>query len=145
MRAESPHCRRRDGRIVQGDRATLAGLASARGICMTVRFRDACPEDAVALDCLFRTVFCETFAHLNRAEDLAAFLAQFTEQAWRAELMDPDHALQLAEEDGAPVGYVKLGPLRLPVDEDRSAIFLSQLYVLQQHHGAGIGQGLIDW
>ncbi|WP_028968989.1 GNAT family N-acetyltransferase [Sphingomonas sp. URHD0057] len=112
---------------------------------MTIGFRDATTADAPALDRLFKDVFCDTFAHLYRVEDLSAFLAQFTPRAWRAELSDPGYAFHLAEADSEAVGYAKLGPLKLPVDEARSAILLSQLYVRQDHHGAGIAQHLMDW
>ena len=112
---------------------------------MSVGFRDATTADAPALDRLFKGVFCDTFAHLYRAEDLSAFLAQFTVHAWQAELSDPAFAFHLAEDNGEAVGYAKLGPLKLPVDEARPAILLSQLYVRQDHHGAGIAQHLMDW
>jgi len=112
---------------------------------MSVGFRDATTADAPALDRLFKGVFCDTFAHLYRAEDLSAFLAQFTPEAWQTELSDPDFAFHLAEDNGEAVGYVKLGPLKIPVDEARPAILLSQLYVRQDHHGAGIAQHLMDW
>jgi GNAT superfamily N-acetyltransferase len=112
---------------------------------MTIGFHDATAADAPALDRLFKGVFCDTFAHLYREEDLSAFLAQFTPQAWQSEFSDPGYAFHLAEDDGEAVGYAKLGPLKLPVDEARPAILLSQLYVRQDHHGAGIAQHLMDW
>lgn len=112
---------------------------------MTVAYRDASVEDAAALDHVFRTVFCETFAHLYRAEDLAAFMAQFTLEAWQRELSDPEYAFRFAEDDGEGVGYVKLGPMKLPVEEQRPAILLSQLYVRKEHHGTGIAHKLMDW
>ena len=31
-----------------------------------ITYRSAAPDDAIALDRLFDTVFCETFAHLYR-------------------------------------------------------------------------------
>lgn len=112
---------------------------------MTARFRNATVADAEAIGEIFRSTFCNTFAHLYRPEDLAAFLSQFTLQAWTAELADPDYAIHVAETGGASIGYAKLGPLKLPVDETRPAILLSQLYVLPEHHGAGIAHGLMDW
>lgn len=112
---------------------------------MIAIYRDASPDDAEAIDRVLRLTFSETFAHLYRREDLGAFLAKFTPEAWRSELTDPDRAFRLAEADGEVVGYVKLGPLELPVNETRPAILLSQLYVLKDHHGAGIAQALMDW
>ena len=107
-------------------------------------FRDGGPADAAAIDRIFRTSFCDTFAHIYRKEDLRAFLADFTPEAWEAELADPAFAFRIAEA-GEPVGYVKLAPLKLPVETDVPAIELRQLYVLKEHHGAGIAAQLMDW
>src|SRR5439155_21702217 len=49
------------------------------------------------------------------------------------------------EADGEPVGYVKIGPLKLPVEPNGPAMLLDQLYVLKEHHGVGIAQVLMDW
>jgi len=43
------------------------------------------------------------------------------------------------------VGYVKLGPQKLPLETDRPALLLDQLYILKEYHGVGIAHGLIDW
>jgi diamine N-acetyltransferase len=106
--------------------------------------RAANPADAAAIDRIFRTSFCDTFAHLYRQEDLRAFFADFTMAVWESELSSPDFAFQVAEA-GEPVGFVKLGPLKLPVETDAPAIELKQLYILKEHHGAGIAQRLMDW
>jgi GNAT superfamily N-acetyltransferase len=112
---------------------------------MTTTYRTAGRDDAEAIERIFGTSFCDTFAHLYRAEDLEAFLAQFTAERWRAELADPESVVRLAEVDGRPVGYVKLAPLKLPVDPGGPSIELNQLYVLSEHHGAGIAKELMDW
>jgi diamine N-acetyltransferase len=112
---------------------------------MTVTCRDASPDDLGAIDGVFRASFCDTFAHLYSDADLAAFLAKFTPRAWAAEIADPDYAFRLAEDDGRVVGYVKLGPLALPVDPAETACELRQLYVLKGWHGTGIAAELIDW
>lgn len=112
---------------------------------MTAIYRDATPNDAAAIDRVLRLTFTDTFADLYRAEDLKAFLAKFSPEAWRSELLDPDRAFRLAEIGHEVVGYVKLGPLELPVEETRPAMLLTQLYVLKDHHGAGIAQALMDW
>ena len=112
---------------------------------MTVTYRDANPKDATALDRIFDTSFCDTFAHLYRPEDLDAFLSSFGIADWEAELGDPTYAFCVGEAGGQAVGYVKLGPLKLPVETDRPALLLDQLYVLKEHHGAGIAHELMDW
>jgi GNAT superfamily N-acetyltransferase len=112
---------------------------------MTVTYRDGGPEDAEAIDRIFRTSFCETFAHLYRADDLTEFLAAFTPAAWRAELANPDYAFRLAQIEGDPVGYVKLGPSALPIEPAGPSMELRQLYLLKDHHGKGIASELMDW
>jgi GNAT superfamily N-acetyltransferase len=110
-----------------------------------ILYRDARPDDAPAIDALFRQSFTDTFAHLYDPKDLAAFFMDFTEAAWRSEIADPDFAFRLAEEDGALAGYAKLSSVSLPVALSGPAVELRQLYVLKRWHGAGIAQALMEW
>lgn len=112
---------------------------------MTVTYRDARPADAATLETIFDTVFCDTFAHLYRSEDLDSFLSSFGLADWQRQLNDPAFAVRIAEFDGAPAGYLKLGPLKLPIEANGPALLLDQLYLLKEHHGAGIAQQLMDW
>ena len=108
-------------------------------------YRDGDPDDAALVDALFRTSFVETFGHLYRDEDLAAFLAQFTREAWTRELRDPQFRFRVAVEEGEPAGYAKLGPVGLPVEPDGPALELRQLYLPARFHGLGIARVLMDW
>jgi ribosomal protein S18 acetylase RimI-like enzyme len=110
-----------------------------------ISYRDATPADAAALDAIFGTVFCDTFAHLYRPEDLDAFLSSFGVVDWERQLRDPAFAIRIAEADGIPVGFVKIGPMKLPVRPDGSSMILDQLYVRNEHHGTGIARELMDW
>jgi GNAT superfamily N-acetyltransferase len=112
---------------------------------MTIIYRDATPTDAAALDRIFDTVFCDTFGHIYRAEDLEAFLTSFGIADWQAQLGDPTYATRIAEADGEPIAYVKLGPMKLPLETEAPAILVDQLYVLKDHHGAGIAHALMEW
>ena len=112
---------------------------------MTVEYRAPTAEDWRIVDALFRTGFCETFAHLYAPEDLNAFLREFTEKAWTSELTDRRYAFLIAEDDGRPAGYIKLGPPALPVTPSGLAIELRQLYILRGWHGTGIAQQLMQW
>ena len=107
--------------------------------------RNATVADLPAIDRVFRRSFCDTFAHLYRPEDLAAFLAQFTPEAWAEEFADPHYRFRVAEVDGEVVGYVKLGPSALPIETDKRAIELRQIYVLNEHHGSGLAKALSEW
>jgi ribosomal protein S18 acetylase RimI-like enzyme len=112
---------------------------------LSITYRDAGPEDAATLDSIFDTTFCDTFAHLYRPEDLQAFLSSFGLGDWEAQLASPAYAFRVAEVNGDAGGYLKLGPMKLPVETERPAILLDQLYVLNKHHGAGIARELMDW
>ena len=112
---------------------------------MNIVYRGATRADAATLDRLFDTVFCDTFAHLYSAEDLDAFLSSFGVPDWEAQLDDPAFACRIAEANGAPIGYAKLGPLKLQVEEDGPALLLDQLYILKPYHGIGIAHALMDW
>lgn len=112
---------------------------------MTVMYRDATVKDAAELDRIFDRSFCDTFAHLYRSEDLDSFLSGFGVSEWESQLRDPACAFRIAEVSGRPVGYVKIGPQKLPVETDRPALLLDQLYLLKEHHGAGIAHDLMDW
>ena len=107
--------------------------------------RAATAADLPAIDSIFRQSFCDTFAHLYAPEDLAAFLARFTPDAWAGEFKDPAYAFRIAEVDGQPAGYVKLGPSSLPIETKANAVELRQLYLLKDHHGSGIAVALTDW
>jgi GNAT superfamily N-acetyltransferase len=112
---------------------------------MTTTYRDAILEDAAAIDRIFNASFCDTFAHLYSAENLNLFQSSFGIADWEAQLRDPAFALRIAEVDGEPAGYAKLGPLKLPIEQSSPALLLDQFYILKEHHGAGIAQVLMDW
>jgi diamine N-acetyltransferase len=110
-----------------------------------IAYRDAGPADSAALADLHRRSFVETFGHLYRPEDLGAFLERLSEEGFRGELTDGEHRVRFAEADGAPVAFVKLGPIRLPVEPVRPALEFRQLYVLRSWQGTGIAQTLAQW
>ena len=108
-------------------------------------FRTAGPADACALAALGRQSFIETFGHLYRSEDLAAFLLSHNEEDWRANLGSDDYAVRIAEAEGEAVAYAKLGPLSLPFEPARPSIELKQFYVLAPWQGQGLAPALMDW
>ncbi|HEX8514063.1 MAG TPA: GNAT family N-acetyltransferase [Allosphingosinicella sp.] len=110
-----------------------------------ITYRDLTADDAAALADLHRRTFVETFGHLYRPEDLEAFLAQLSEEGFRKELLDGRHRIRFAEAGGAPVAFVKLGPITLPVEPERPALEFRQLYVLKAWQGAGVAQALSEW
>jgi ribosomal protein S18 acetylase RimI-like enzyme len=110
-----------------------------------VSYRIATAKDSATLEALFRRGFVDTFGHLYRPEDLAAFLSKVSEEAWRQELADPTLEVRLAEAEGEAVGFAKIGPVSLPVEQEGPATELRQLYVMKPWHGAGIAPDLMAW
>ena len=107
--------------------------------------RPATAADLPAIDHVFRTSFCDTFAHLYSDENLDAFLGQFTPGAWEAELTSPRYAFAVGEREGSILGYAKLGPNKLPHVESGGVIELKQLYLLKDAHGTGLAGLLMQW
>ena len=112
---------------------------------MTIVYRMATEDDLPAIDRVFRTGFCDTFAYMYRSEDLEAFLSQFSPDAWLAEYRDPRYAFRIAESADAAIAFVKLGPLTVPVEPAGPALELRQLYVLRPWQGTGIAEQLMEW
>jgi len=112
---------------------------------MSVSYRDATLTDAEVIDNIYRTGFCDTFAHLYRPEDLQTFLGAFTLERWREELSDPSYSFRIAEGDGGAFGYIKLGPISLPVEPAVPALELKQLYLLKEWQGKGAADALMEW
>lgn len=101
-------------------------------------------DDAATIAALMRRCFTATFGHLYDPADLAAFLDGLTLERWRAEIADPAFAFLLAEADGEPVGFAKLGPHSLPVEPAGPMIELRQLYIVGEQHGSGLAQRMMD-
>jgi diamine N-acetyltransferase len=110
-----------------------------------INYRNATPADAAALHAMFESVFCDTFAHLYRSEDLETFLCSFGIADWERQLGDSSFVVRIAEVDAAPVGYVKIGPMKLPVESNRPALLIDQLYVTKPQQGTGLARELMDW
>lgn len=112
---------------------------------MTVAYRTATPDDADALAVIGARTFTTTFGHLYSPANLAVFLENHTPARWAAALAG-DAQAQLAEVDGAAVGYARIGPLTFAVDRhERAGTQLYQLYVDPPWHGAGVAATLLDW
>ncbi|MCD2325197.1 GNAT family N-acetyltransferase [Sphingomonas sp. IC-56] len=110
-----------------------------------IRYRDAEAGDVSAIDAVFRESFVATFGHLYKPEDLAAFLGQFTLEAWTKELATPGMAVRLAEDDAGVVGFCKIGPVTLPVEAGPPTTELRQLYLRERGKGTGAAQALAAW
>ena len=111
---------------------------------MTATLRTPTIADAETIGDLMATCFTATFGHLYDPADLASFLDGLTPERWRAEIADPAFAFSLAEEDGRPVGFAKLGPHSLPVTPAGPMIELRQLYLVAGQQGSGLAARMMD-
>jgi GNAT superfamily N-acetyltransferase len=112
---------------------------------MDAHYRTATIADAAMLADLGRHTFTETFGHLYKPEDLAAFLATHTEERWRTELGNPAFQVLIAKAGGEAIAYAKLGSPSLPFEPEGAAIELRQFYVLKPWQGQGVAQQLMQW
>src|SRR3546814_11386655 len=110
-----------------------------------MKMRDAGPDDSARLAALGRQSFTETFGHLYRPDDLAAFLAHHTDERWAEELADPAYAVRIVEAEGEAIAYAKIGPRSLPFEPRGPSIELRPFYVLAPWHGSGLPANLIAW
>ena len=111
-----------------------------------IAYRDAVAADGPELAQMARRSFTDTFGTLYRQEDLALFLDQaFGSSGLPADLTDPAYRVRVATEQGRIVGYCKVGPVTFPGEWPETAMELHQLYILSDHHGAGLAPVLMDW
>src|SRR4029450_2520233 len=107
-----------------------------RGVNAPLVIRRAGVADAAALATITEQTFTETFGHLYPPEDLAEYVrGNCTPESGRKLLDDPTVGAWLIGADGAaPVGYVTVGPCKLPVENlEANAGEVRQLYVLATH------------
>ena len=111
-----------------------------------ISYRDATPADGAVLGGLARATFIETFGTLYSLDNLGKFLGDGSDAAYAAELATPGIEARFAETGGTPIGFAKIGPLKLPAPGAApGAIELRQLYVFKPWQGAGIAAVLTQW
>ena len=108
--------------------------------------RRATLDDASALAILGAATFTETFGHLYPPEDLQIFLlTSHSLESWQRTLGEPLNAVWIAELDGEQIGFLLVGPCKLPVQNcEPTAGEVKQLYVLAQHHNLRLGTRLME-
>ena len=111
-----------------------------------IDYRNAVPADGALLGGLARATFIETFGNLYSLENLETFLAQGSDAAYAAELVEPGIEVRFAEAKGVAIGFCKIANLKLPADNaSPSAVELRQLYLFKPWHGSGIAASLTEW
>ena len=111
-----------------------------------ITYRDAGPGDGAVLGGIARATFIDAFGSLYKLDDMAVFLAQGSDAAYAAELVDSDIAVRFAETGGVPIGFCKVSSLKLPASNPGPrAAELRQLYIYKPWQGLGIADELIRW
>lgn len=111
-----------------------------------IEYRDGGLDDGAVLGGIARATFIDTFGPLYSLANLEGFLTTTSDAAYAAELADPAVEVRFAEVGGSPVGFCKVGPLKLPAsDAAAGAIELRQLYVFKPWQGVGVAAVLTDW
>lgn len=112
-----------------------------------LEFRTPRADEAEPLARLGRETFIETFGHQYRPEDLRAFLnEQYAQEAIASEIADPQITLRVLAGGGGLIGFIKLGPLKLPVtNPPKNSHEIRQLYLRQDFTGRGLGERFLTW
>lgn len=108
--------------------------------------RRATLDDVRALAALGAQTFTETFGHLYPPEDLQSFLTgSHSVDAWNRKFADPNNAVWIASIDSNAIGFLVVGPCKLPIEgREPTAGEIQQLYVLARYHNLRLGSRLID-
>lgn len=117
---------------------------------LPARLRLATPNDTEALAALklrtFRETFIEDFAVPYPPDDLAIFeQSSYAPDVVARELADPTKRTWVVTNAEALVGYLHIGPSKLPhVDVTPASGEIYQIYVLRAVQGLGVGKLLLD-
>lgn len=113
---------------------------------MTLRVRPGTLEDAALVARIHRASWLAMAA--EHVPDLSKAKSWDWERMWGAKIPaapPPGQGLGIASVGGEPVGFVHMGEPKLRSAELAEAAFLSALYVLPEHLGAGVGAALLGY
>lgn len=116
------------------------------GVDINLIIRRGKLDDSELLAELGARTFAETFALDNTPENMAAYLAvAFSPAQLAADLVDPCCVFQIAETEGAAVGYAMLRTGAAPEQiTGEHPIELVRLYVSRDSLGSGVGAALMQ-
>ncbi|MCR2827311.1 GNAT family N-acetyltransferase [Microbacterium sp. zg.Y909] len=114
---------------------------------MSFTVREPGRADAGALAALHVSTWQETYSRLLPEGFFTDAFADGRRRMWEYLLAQPrpEHAVRVAELDGALIGFAWIGPGRGEPDEAPPREHeLCAIYVAAAHHGSGVGQELLD-
>jgi diamine N-acetyltransferase len=113
----------------------------------SIEIRKVEMSDIKELKIIAKQTFLETFAAVNSEENMKVYLEQgFSNEKLTAELQNDDSEFYFASEGEKIIGYLKIntGPSQTELEKDSNSIEIERIYVLNQFHGKGVGQLLLE-
>jgi len=112
---------------------------------MELIFRPCTPADVDALSEFSRRTYYETFAHMNTAENMEAYLtASFDKEKLRKELQNPDSSFYFLYAGWVLSGYLKVNEAPAQTDiNDEQSLEIERLYVAKESQSSGLGRELM--
>lgn len=113
---------------------------------MNVRFVECRAEDAELLSALGAETFSDTFAALNTAETMAAYLAAaFHPDTLRAEIRSPHSVFLFLYLGDELAGYLKVSEEEAQSDlKEEGGLEVARIYVRRAFQGRGLGRVLME-
>lgn len=106
-------------------------------------------HDVDLLQKIGRKTFDDTFGNTCTREDMRGVLELFFNTAQvESELSDPTDNFFFLEEEGVVKGYLRINekhPCPIEHLKDRKTIELVRLYVLNEYHGKGVANEIMDF
>ena len=104
-------------------------------------------DEAGLLQNISVQTFTETFAAVNTAENMLAYIRDYLNiDRLRSELSNPDSAFYFAMQNDSIIGYLKLNFSGAQTElKDQQAVEIERIYVLQSFLGKGIGNLLLEY
>ncbi len=113
---------------------------------MATILRKCTAEDFETLRELSIRTYYETFAHLNTAEDMAAYLEEaFNVDRLTQEFNNPNSSFYFLYADENLAGYLKLNEAPSQTDiNDADSVEIERIYVSSEFQGRGLGRYLME-
>ena len=113
---------------------------------MTLQFRQCVAEDLDTLQAISVTTYFDTFAAVNSAENMEAYLqSAYNLPKLRRELAEENSQFYFVYADDVLAGYLKMNEAPAQVEfHDPKSLEIERLYIDKAFHGAGVGQYLMS-
>lgn len=113
---------------------------------MDISIKKCTTQDFDKLRQLSIETYYQTFAHMNTAEDMVAYLEEaFNVDKFTQEFNDPNSSFFFLYSDERIAGYLKLNEAPSQTDiNDSDSLEIERIYVSSEFQGVGIGRYLME-